>query len=88
MDRLLIMMKLLREIHEHHLATVTGYGFDLILANDRALLALINGNEDAVWRYTDMARCAYTRLDIPEASVLCAELTTIVVHPEFHDHAA
>ena len=63
-----------REIHLNHLTTVGGYKFDLLLANDRAMLALISGNEDAVWQYADMARCAYTRLEIPDNAKLAADL--------------
>lgn len=78
MDRLQFILKLLREIHINHLATVGGFRFDLLLANDRAMLALINGDEEAVWQFANMARCAYTRLEIPFNVTLAASLTKLV----------
>ena len=81
MDRLQFMLKLLREIHEHHLATVGGYQYDLLLANDRAMLALLNGNENAVWQYADTARCAYALLEIPSNVTLAGDLAKLVTVP-------
>lgn len=77
MNRIIIMIRLLREIHLHHLASVGGYAFELILANDRACLALLNGKYDAVEQYADWARCAYTRMEIPENATLAADLAAI-----------
>jgi hypothetical protein len=81
MDQLLLILKLLREIHEHHLTTVGGYRYDLLLANDRAMLALLDGNDDAVWHYADTARCAYRLLEIPHNATLAAVLADLVTAP-------
>lgn len=83
MDRLLVMMKILREIHLLHLATVGGFAYDLILANDRAWLALLNGDEEAVWQYADRARCVYIRMEIPDAAECAANLAKHA-SPSFH----
>lgn len=86
MDRLLVMMKILRDIHLLHLATVGGFAYDLILANDRAWLALLDGDEDAVWQYANWVRCAYTRMEIPDAADCAANLAKHA-SPSYH-HAA
>lgn len=78
MDRLQFILKLLREIHINHLATVGGFRFDLLLANDRTMLALINGDESAVWQFANMAWCAYAQLEIPGNVALAASLTKLV----------
>ncbi len=82
MDRLLIMMRLLREIHERHLATISGYRYELLLANDRAYLALLNGDESAVWQYADLARSAYIILGIPDNYTLASSLAALITVSE------
>lgn len=81
MDRLRYILMILREIHEYHLTTVGGFRFDLLLANDQACLALLDGNEVVVWHYADMARCAYLLLEIPHNAALAADLAALVVTP-------
>lgn len=88
MERIQLILKLLRAIHLHHLASVAGYRFDLLLANDRALLALLNGNEEAVWRFADMARCAYAQLEIPDNVTLAGDLAALVATPTVQPTAA
>lgn len=81
MDRLQTILKLLREIHTNHLTSVGGYKYDLLLANDHAMVALLDGYEEAVWRYANMARAAYVLLEIPNNVPLAADLARLVTTP-------
>lgn len=78
MERIQLMLHFLREIHVTHLTTVRGHRFDLILANDHAMLALLNGDEQAVQQYANKAWRAYIHMDFPQNMMLTQKLWNLV----------
>lgn len=70
-EDILVIMRLLREIHAQHLAEVGGWHAELILANDTAWYELLANHLEPVRTFADTAAVAYRRMDLPQCSSRC-----------------
>ncbi|MEK7637170.1 MAG: hypothetical protein AAB402_02120 [Patescibacteria group bacterium] len=75
MEQLQEFMCRLRGIDTIHRQILGGYRADLLAANDRAVLSLIEGNLEAVWQYADRVWTAYAVLELHQACTHCVRLS-------------